>query len=93
MTQYDRRVSIINSLRPTSDGADALYRLIKLELLELGVFTGGDKMLDALARAGLAIAFRRDRENCRRKPSQRTRGNGGRGDGKGSGRANARHRP
>jgi hypothetical protein len=56
MTPHDRRAAIINKLRPTSDGAGTMLGLLKIEILELGVFDGGDGALD-LARAALAIAY------------------------------------
>jgi hypothetical protein len=57
MTPHDRRAAIINKLRPTSDGAGTMLGLLKIEILELGVFDGGDGALDDLARAALAIAY------------------------------------
>jgi hypothetical protein len=40
MTPLPRRTALINSLRPTGDGAHDLYRRIALEMFELGVWSG-----------------------------------------------------
>jgi hypothetical protein len=58
MTPEQRRATLINRLRPTSDEADSLYRFISREMSELGVWSGGDIALDSLARAAVGIAHR-----------------------------------